>query len=161
MLNEGTFIKSIILELNKYKNDNIFQEDNKQLLQLNANYNLLNNYVKEQEIKIIKDKNSGPIISFPEEKGENYNIIFVDSSNFLTNIIIPSDKDISKLFDIYKKNRKIKDISNDEIIFAYNGSFVDTNLNMKIREVFQNFSKLTVIYKKKSYLKAIYSISCS
>ena len=35
MLNEGTFIKSIILELSKYKIDNIFQEDNKQLFRAN------------------------------------------------------------------------------------------------------------------------------
>jgi V8-like Glu-specific endopeptidase len=148
MLNEGTYIKSIILELSKYKINNIFQEDNNQLLQLNVNYNLSNNNVNEQEIKIIKDKNSGPIIPFPEEKNQNYNIIFEDSSNLKTNIIIPSDKDVNKLFDIYKSNRKIKDISNDKILFVYNGSFVDTNQNMKIKEIYQKFSKLTVICKK-------------
>jgi V8-like Glu-specific endopeptidase len=148
MLNEGTFIKSIIIELSKYKIDNIFQEENNQLLQLNVNYNLLNNNMKEKEIEIIKDNYSGPIITFPEENYQNYNIIFEDSSNFKIYIIIPPDKDINILFDIYKKNRKIKDISNDEIFFIYNGSLVDTNQNLKIKEVFQNFSKLTVIYKK-------------
>ena len=147
-LNEGTFIKSIILELSKYKIDNIIQEDNNHLFQLNVNYNLLNNNMNDQEIKIIKDKYSGPIIPFPEENCPNYNIIFVESSNLKTNIIIPPDKDVNILFDIYKKNRKIKDISNDDILFVYNGSFVDTNQNLKIKEVFQNFSKLTVIYKK-------------
>ena len=61
---------------------------------------------------------------------------------------MPLDKDVRKLFEIYKKNKKSKDISKDEILFVYNGSLFDTNQNMKIKEVFQNFSKLTVIYKK-------------
>ena len=155
-LNEAIFFKSVILELSKYKNDNIPQRDNNQLFQLNVDYNLLNNNinanyinkVNEQKEKIIEDENSGPIIPFPEENCTNYNIIFVDSSNLKTNIIIPPDKDVNILFDIYKRNRKIKDISNDDILFVYNGSFVDTNQNLKIKEVFQNFSKLTVIYKK-------------
>ena len=147
-LNEATFIKSVILELSKYKNNNISQNNNQQLLQLNVNYNLLNNNVKEQEKIIFKKENSSPIIAFPEEDSQRYNIIFIDSSNSKTNIIIPIDKDISKLFDIYLENRKVKDISKDEILFVYNGSFIDINQNIKIKEVFQNFSKLTVINKK-------------
>ena len=154
--NEGTFIKYVILELSKYKTDNIFQIDNNRPSQLNINDNLFNNNMNsnfinktyEQEKIIFKSENFQSILSFPKEKCERYNIIFEDSSNFKTNIIIPPYKDVDKLFDIYKRNRKIKDISKYEIIFIYNGSFVDTNLNMKISEVFQNHSILTVIDKK-------------
>ena len=78
------------------------------------------------------------IFPFPKEKCECYNIIFDDSSNFKTNIIIPPYKDVGKLFDLYKRNRKIKDISKDEILFVYNGCFIQTNQNMKN---FRGFSK--------------------
>ena len=145
-LNEGTFINSIILELSKYKNDNILQEDNNAISQMNVNYNLLNNNINEQEI-INEDENSQIIFSFPKEKCERYNIIFEDSSYFTTKIIIPLDKDVRKLFEIYKRNRKSKDILKDEISFFYNGSFIDDNQNMKIKEVFQNLSRLIVINK--------------
>ena len=60
---------------------------------------------------------------------------------------MPLDKDVRKLFEIYKRNRKSKDIFKDEILFVYNGSLFDTNQNMKIKDVFQNLSKLTVIDK--------------
>jgi hypothetical protein len=145
-LNEATFINSVILELSKYKNDNILQEDNNAISQMNVNYNLLNNNINEQEI-INEDENSQIIFSFPKEKCERYNIIFEDSSYFTTKIIIPLDKDVRKLFEIYKRNRKSKDILKDEISFFYNGSFIDDNQNMKIKEVFQNLSRLIVINK--------------
>ena len=145
-LNEGAFINSVILELRKYKSDNILQEDNDTLFQMNVNYNLFNNNVNEKEI-IIEDENSQLILPFQKENCDRYNIIFEDSSYFKTIIAIPLDKDVRKLFEIYKKNKKSKDISKDEILFVYNGSLFDTNQNMKIKDVFQNLSKLTVIDK--------------
>jgi len=145
-LNEGAFINSVILELRKYKSDNIHQEDNNTIFQMNDNYNLFNNNVNEQE-RIIEDENSLIIIPFQKEQCDRYNIIFEDSSFFKTIIIMPLDKDVRKLFEIYKRNRKSKDILKDEILFVYNGSFFDANQNMKIKDVFQNLSKLTVIDK--------------
>jgi len=145
-LNEGAFINSVILELSKYKSDNILQEDNNTIFQMNVNYNLFNNNVNEKEI-IIEDENSQLIFPFQKENCDRYNIIFEDSSYFKTIIAIPLDKDVRKLFEIYKKNKKSKDISKDEILFVYNGSLFDTNQNMKIKDVFQNLSKLTVIDK--------------
>ena len=154
--NEGTFFKSIILELSKYKNDdNIFQNDNNRFSQMNLKDNLFKsnidtnfiNNVNEQEKIIFKNENSQSILPFPKEKCERYNIIFEDSLNFKTNIIIPPDKDVSILFDIYKRNRKVKDNSKDEIFFVYNGLFIKINQNMKISDVFLNNSILTVIDK--------------
>ena len=113
---------------------------------MNDNYNLFNNNVNEQE-RIIEDENSLTIIPFHKEQCDRYNIIFEDSSFFKTIIIMPLDKDVRKLFEIYKRNRKSKDIFKDEILFVYNGSFFDANQNMKIKDVFQNLSKLTVIDK--------------
>ena len=146
-LNEGTLIKSVILELSKYKNDNILQEDNNQLFQMNINYNLVNNNSNEQEKIILENEYSKSILSFPKENCERYNILFEDSSLFKTIIIIPPDKDVRKLFDIYKRNRKSKDISKDETLFLYNASFITIDQNKKISEVFQNASKLYVIDK--------------
>jgi len=148
--NEGTFIKSLILELSKYQNDNnrssqMYINDN--LFKNNMNTNFINN-TNEQEKIIFKSENSQSILPFPKEKCEFYNIIFEDSSNFKTNIIIPPYKDVSTLFDIYKRNRKAKDISKDEILFVYNGFFIKNNQNLKISEVFLNHSILTVIDKK-------------
>ena len=152
-LNEATFIKSVILELNNYKNENIIQGDNNQLFQSNVDYNLFNsninpNYINnanEQKERIIEDENSQSIIPFPEEKYDCFNILFEDSSNLITVIIIPPYKDISKLFDVYKRYRKVKDISKDETMFIYNGSIIDINQNMKISEVFQNNSNVIVV----------------
>ena len=164
--NQGTIIKYAIIELNKIKKKKILQEDYNKSFPLNANNNLFNNninvnynlfknmninYIKsvnEQKERIIKYENSQAIIAFPEEKCELYNIIFEDSSNFKTNIIIPPYKEISQLFDIYKRNMNVKDISKDEISFAYNGSFININQNKKISEVFRDHSKLNVINKK-------------
>ena len=152
-LNEAIFIKSVILELSKYKNDNILQGNNNQLFQLNVDYNLLNNNINdnyinnfnEQKERIIEDENSQSIIPFPEEKCDCFNILFEDSSNLLTVIIIPPYKDISKLFDIYIRYRKVKEISKDGIMFLYNGSIININQNMKISEVFQNNSNVIVV----------------
>ena len=151
-LNEATFIKSVILELSKYKNNNILQGDNNQLFQLNVDYNLFNNInanyinnINEQKERIIKDENSQSIIPFPEEKSDCFNILFEDSSNLITVIIIPPYKDISKLFDIYKRYRKDKDFSKDEIMFLYNGSIINIYQNLKISEVFQNNSNIIVV----------------
>ena len=152
-LNDATFIKSVILELSKYKNENILQGDNNQLFQLNVDYNLLNNNiianyinnVNEQKERVIEDENSQSIIPFPEEKCDCFNILFEDSSNLVTVIIIPPYKDISKLFDIYIRYRKVKEISKDGIMFLYNGSIININQNMKISEVFQNNSNVIVV----------------
>ena len=153
--NQGTIIKYAIIELNKIKKKKILQEDYNKSFPLNANNNLFNNmninYIKsdnDQKERIIKYENSQAIIAFPEEKCELYNIIFEDSSNLKTNIIIPPYKEISQLFDIYKRNMNVKDISKDEISFAYNGSFININQNKKISEVFRDHSKLNVINKK-------------
>ena len=99
---------------------------------------------------IFESENSKSIFSFSNENCDCfYNILFEDSSHFQTFIIIPPDKDIRQLFDIYKRNMKSKDISKDEILFVYNASFINININQnkKISEVFQNGSKLTVIDK--------------
>ena len=155
-VNEGTFIKSVILELDKYKNNSILQNDNNRFSKLKINDNLFKNNMNsnfinnanEQEKIIFKNENSQSILPFPKEKCERYNIIFEDFSNFKTCIIIPPYKDVNILFDIYKRNRKVKDISNDEILFVYNGFFIKINQNMKISDVFLNNSILTVIDKK-------------
>ena len=155
-VNEGTFIKSVILELDKYKNNSILQNDNNRFSKLKINDNLFKNNMNsnfinnanEQEKIIFKNEYSQSILPFPKEKCERYNIIFEDFSNFKTCIIIPPYKDVSILFDIYKRNRKVKDISNDEILFVYNGFFIKINQNMKISDVFLNNSILTVIDKK-------------
>ena len=152
-LNEATLIKSVILELSKYKSENILQENNTELFQLNTNYNLFNsnmnashiNNVNIQKERIIEDQNFQSIIPFPEEKCDPFNILFEDSSNLVTVIIIPPYKDIGKLFDIYKRYRKVQDISYDEIMFLYNGSIININQNIKISEVFQNNSNVTVV----------------
>ena len=89
--------------------------------------------------------NSQSIIPFPEEKCDCFNILFEDSSNLVTVIIIPPYKDISKLFDIYIRYRKVKEISKDGIMFLYNGSIININQNMKISEVFQNNSNVIVV----------------
>ena len=145
-LNEGTFIKSVILELNKYK----FKENNNAFVQLNVNYNLFNNNMNANNIsnafqkeKIIEEGNSQSIIPFPEENCDCFNILFEDSSNLITVIIIPPYKDISLLFDIYKKFRK--DTTKNEIMFLYNGTLININKKMRISEVFQNNSYVTVI----------------
>ena len=151
--NEGTFIKSVILELEKYAKNNILQNDNNKASQLNVNDDLINNkmnvnYInksKEQEKIISKNEYSQTILSLPEENYERYNIIFEESSKFKTIIIISSNKDVSNLFDIYKRNRKVKDSSNDKILFVYNGSFFNSNQNIKIKEAFHNLSRLNVI----------------
>jgi V8-like Glu-specific endopeptidase len=148
--NEGTFIKSIISELEKYE---FSRNENNKLSQLTVNDNLINNNINNNinnftEKIISKNEYSQTILSFPEENCHRFNIIFEEPSNFKTVIIIPSNKDVSKLFDIYKRNRKVKDISNDEILFVYNGFFIKINQNMKISDVFLNNSILTVIDKK-------------
>ena len=120
---------------------------NNNLFNNNMNINNINN-VNEPKEKIIKYENSQSIIPFPEEKYDLYNIKFEDSSNFKTNIIIPPYKDISQLFDIYKRNMEVKDISKDEILFTYNGSYINIDQNKKIEEIFRDHSKLNVIYKK-------------
>ena len=119
---------------------------------MNVDYNLFNNInanyinnVNEQKERIIKDENSQSIIPFPEEKSDCFNILFEDSSNLITVIIIPPYKDISKLFDIYKRYRKDKDFSKDEIMFLYNGSIINIYQNIKISEVFQNNSNIIVV----------------
>jgi V8-like Glu-specific endopeptidase len=156
--NEGIFIKSIILELKRYKKYNIVQNDNNSSSQLNCNDNLFNNNMKINNINNInnftekilsKNEYSQTILSYSEEnKNTNlFNIIFEESSNFRTFIIIPSNKDASQLFDIYKRNRKANDSSKDDILFLYNGSFINTNQNIKISEIFQNLSKITVLDK--------------
>ena len=165
--NQGAIIKYAIQELSKYKKNNILKEDNNNSFESNANFNFFNNNmnvnnnlfnnnmninninnVNEPKEKIIKYENSQSIIPFPEEKYDLYNIKFEDSSNFKTNIIIPPYKDISQLFDIYKRNMEVKDISKDEILFTYNGSYINIDQNKKIEEIFRDHSKLNVIYKK-------------
>ena len=147
--NEGTFIKSIISELEKYEFN---RNENNKLSQLTVNDNLINNNINNNinnftEKIISKNEYSQTILSFPEENCHRFNIIFEEPSNFKTVIIIPSNKDVSKLFDIYKRNRKVKDSSKDELSFLYNGSIIDTNQNIKISEIFQNISKLTILDK--------------
>ena len=148
--NEGTFIKSIISELEKCE---FSRNENNKPSQLNVYDNLINNsinfnYMNNFPEKIIsKNEYSQTILSFHEENCHYLNIIFEDSSNFKTVIIIPSNKDASILFDIYKRNRKDKGSSKDELLFVFNGSIINTNRNIKISEIFQNFSKLTVLDK--------------
>ena len=148
--NEGTFIKSIISELEKCE---FSRNENNKPSQLNVSDNLINNcinfnYINNFPEKIIsKNEYSQTILSFHEENCHYLNIIFEDSSNFKTIIIIPSNKDASILFDIYKRNRKDKGSSKDGLLFVFNGSIINTNQNIKISEIFQNFSKLTVLDK--------------
>ena len=148
--NEGTFIKSIISELEKCE---FSRNENNKPSQLNVSDILINNsininYINNFPEKIIsKNEYSQTILSFHEENCHYLNIIFEDSSNFKTVIIIPSNKDASILFDIYKRNRKDKGSSKDELLFVFNGSIINTNQNIKISEIFQNFSKLTVLDK--------------
>ena len=121
---------------------------------MNPDYNLLNtNYINNdngpKEVVIFKNENSQSIFTFPDEKGDRYNIIIKDSLDFKTNIIIPPSKEVRNLFEIYKRNRNDKDNSKDEILFSYNGTLnINNDKNKKISEVFRNYSVLNTINKK-------------
>ena len=103
------------------------------------NMNYKNNVDKEKiQIKILsKTDYSLSIKAFPNEN-DFMNIIFIYESGFKTNIIIPPNKLISELFNIFAK---INEFELNKLYFIFNGSKMN---NYNQRQIYQVFGKVLV-----------------
>ena len=153
--NKGIFIKYIILELNKYNNNNnIYQQNiinnyihsfqNNQKMDFNKQnidfskikynfFNNTNNYNDEFEMLT-----NNSIKAYPyENKYNRLNIVFTSSNGNKINIIIPKNKTINELFYIYSKVIGIdKNIINQKFSFICNARTLNINDQTPISQVF-------------------------
>ena len=126
------------------ENNNIFQKlnNNNIIMNENDNMNNKNNLNKEKfQIKIIsKTESSLSIQAFSNEK--NFmNIIFKNDSGHTTNIIIPPNKQINELFNIYSE---INEFELNKLDFIFNGLKINNYDQRQISQVFNNISIIAV-----------------
>jgi V8-like Glu-specific endopeptidase len=131
---------------NKFnENNNLFQKikSNNIIIIENDNMDYKNNVNKEKiQIEILsKTDRSLSIKAFPNEY--NFmNILFKNDTGFITNIIIPQNKHISELLNIFAK---INEFEINKLFFIFNGSKMNKYDQRPIFQVLNNGQLITVI----------------
>ena len=141
----------IIQENKLYQNkfnekNNLFQKINNNNIVVieNDNMNYKNNVNKEKiQIKLISKTDYSLSIKAFLNENDFMNIIFICESGFKTNIIIPPNKLISELFNIFAK---INEFELNKLYFIFNGSKMNNYNQRQIYQVFGNVSVITVGY---------------
>ena len=167
--NKGTFMKSILSELNKHSMNsniqnneinynmpqmnlnNIFQPNLKNINQLNldimhSSYNI-NNSKKNNDIEfpiqiINKSQYTLSVMAFPAEK-KFINIIFLNDNGHKTNLMILHYKMINELLRIYAQ---VIGIDINKIIFTYNATRMYIGDQREISQVLKNIERILVNY---------------